>query len=116
MNNYTKKTEDGQEWLIRNGNTRETVWLKDLKKERRADWAETNIGLREPRKGKRSRRRGEMLPADEAPDLCSVATWTGDRDKALRFRSEEEAADLISRWKILQRAKARPEAEAEACS
>lgn len=108
MDNYTGKSENGQEWLIRNGRTKEECYLRMIRKERKSSWAEDPVGSLQIQKKKKASRRSEVLPEETAPGLCAVATWTMDETQAMYFRSEAEALALIEQWPVLKKAKARP--------
>ena len=112
--NYKGKEETGQAasanagagFLIRNGRTKEEAYLKSIRKERKTSWMESPVGQQEVPDSKKARRRGEIEPEDEAPQLCAVATWTMDEEQAMYFGSRAEAEKMIQKWPVLQHARA----------
>lgn len=111
MNHYKRKTEEpqvsansGAGYLIRNGRTKEEVYLKDIRNERYRDpMAETEFHL----DGSRPMRRRKKAETEKAaPENCAVATWTPDETQAMYFPTLREAEKTIERWHELRMARA----------
>ena len=112
MNDYTKKDDifqgasanSGAGYLIKNGRTREEVYLKEIRTERVRNIAmENEFHLEGSGKARRRKRKEEQ--EKKAPDSCAVATWTKDETQEMYFPTLREAEKTIERWHVLRMAR-----------
>lgn len=92
---------DGAGYLIRNGRTKEEVYLKSVSRERmREIMAEYEFHLPKGRKPRKKKQK----PEEGTQEYGATATWTEDETAAMHFETMREAQQLIDKWSILRMA------------
>lgn len=93
----------GAGYLIRNGGTKEEVYLKSVQREMvREILSEYEFHLP---KGRPPRKKPGRKPAEPKED-SPTATWTADETQAMYFSSLRDAEKMIEKWPILRKAQA----------
>ena len=101
MKSKTNSANSGAGFLIRNGRTKEEVYLmsvgKDKAKDRMEFGSDQEPILRKGRKWKCVESIEEIMPKS-----TTTAIWTRDETQAMYFGSRVEAQKLIDKWLVLR--------------
>ena len=103
VNFQVVSANNGAGFLIRNGRTKEEVYLKSIRKERSRD-LQMEYEFHMPNGN--APRRKKRKEKEEIQAMCAVSTWTADETQAMYFDTRKDAERMIESWDLLKHAHA----------